>query len=476
MSLYYPKCVAQLDAILYDYGDASQKKEFHFFITPLSTSVNINSYNLADTFSMTVRFEDLPFDPRLLRALRVSIAITDLKRLRNLSHEELRADPEKVIFIGFADTHSIRFDHSERVITFDGRDYTSFFIDQNYPNKEIDLKRPVKSVIEDLIKQIPGAEKIRVDDQSGQAIKSVAKSLPSFNLLTGKPTTDGQFHYVSQNRTYWDVIVSLAESAALIAYMDRDKLVLSTPRILYSAGSKKKTLQFVYGLNLMELGFSRNLGRKKKFNLALRSFDVRTGAENTVYIPRDAEKAWTAALGINKANAMVKSVNTTGVAIEKAAPFFSFAFANKTKEELIQLGQKIYEEFIRQQLEGEMVTREMRVNDSQGAEFDLTKIRVGTPVFIDALQEDIQYILRAGADGAKITDGQRSSYLSRKGYNETAADALIKAISRGTGKLRPLFYTREAQIDMGQDGFELRIGFVNYIQVSDIVDGKLGSG
>lgn len=476
MSLYYPKAIAQLDVSLFDYGNTSQREEFHFAVVPVHCLVTVNAYNLADTFSMTVRFEDVPIDPRLLRAIRVKIGIIDLKGLKNFTFKDFKDNEDAVIFTGFADTHSIKFDESERVISFEGRDYTSFFIDTPYTAKKVPKARPLRSIIEDLIKQIPGAEKIQVEDRTGGAIQSVAKSLPSWDLLTGKKSTDGQFEYYSQNRTYWDVIVSLCEAAGVIGYIELDKFILTSPRILYGQGSVKKTLSFIYGQNIMELSFFRNLGRKKKFNLALRSFDIHSGKEVLVYIPRDAEDSWVKAMNVSKANQTIKHIGVDGVAVSKPAPFFSFAYASRTKEELVRVGQKIFEEFVRQQLEGELTTREMKANDTDGLEFDLTKIKVGTPVLIEVAMEDIKHIMRISYKGEKITDGQRTSYLIRRGWPRVAAQQMIEAIAKGSGRLRPLFYTREAQIEMAEDGFALRVGFVNFIQISTEFQGSLVNG
>ena len=488
MKVYYPKAVAQLDVVLYDYGDTSQKNEFHLIVTPVQASVNINAYNLADTFSLSVRFEDLPFDPRLIRSIRATIFILDLKTLRKFTQKDLKDNQDKILIVGFADNHTIRLENSERTVSFDGRDYTSLFIDTTFDNanlqdeegkrtRKINLNRPVKSIIEDLISNTPGAESIEVDDRSGKGIQNFAQAVPDYNLVNGRQTSDSQFVYVDQNQTYWDVIVSLCEAAALICYVELDKLVLNSPRILYQGQvQNKKTLQFIYGFNLMSLEFFRNLGRKRKFNLVLRSFNIRSGKRIEVSIPRDAEASWAKDMNIDKAIQMIKELDAQGVARSRPAPAFAFLFKDKTKEQLIAIGQKVFEEYVRQQLEGSCETRDMVVNDSNGVEFDITKIKIGTPVQIEISSEDVRNIMRTGPGGDKISDSQRIQYLIRRGYPPRTATDLIKAVAVGTGKLRPTFYTREAQYEMGNDGFSCRIGFVNYIQIGEFINGSLVSG
>ena len=488
--VYYPKCTAQVDVILYDYGNTGQRSEFHLIVAPVHCTVNINAYNLADTFSMTLRFEDLPFDPRLIRAIRATIYMLDLKSLRDLRAKDLKDNKDNIIFTGFADTHTINLSESERIVSFDGRDYTSFFIDSVFDNanleddqgkrtRKINLNRTVKAIIEDLISNIPGAEKIAVDDRTeGQALRNFKASVPNFNLVSGRPTSDGQYNYVQQNQTYWDVIVSLCEASALICYIELDKLVLTTPRILYQKEKvqSKQSAQFIFGYNIMSLEFFRNLGRKKKFNLLLRSFNLRTGQAVEVSIPRDATSGWAAAVNIDRSVQKIKELNAQGVPLEKNAPAFTFLFKDKTRNELVALGEKIFMEITRQQLEGALTTHEMTVTDDKGVEFDITKLKIGSALQIEIAQNDITHILRKGPGGEKISDSARVAYLVRRGYEPKTASDLIKAVALGTGKLRPTFYLREIQLEMGESGFSARAGFVNYIQLGELLGGRLRSG
>ena len=225
--------------------------------------------------------------------------------------------------------------------------------------------------------------------------------MPTFNLVSGEKTSDGQYQYVDKNESYWDVIVALCQAAALICYIELDKLVITNPRILYQGGiQNKRTLQFIYGNNLSSLEFHRNLGKKKKFNVLLKTFNVRENKRIQVSIPRDATDAWARATNIDKAVQKVKDLDSQGVAKSRNAPAHTFIFNNKTKEELVSLGESIYEQIVRQQLEGRCETNEMVIGDDQGLEFDITKIKNGTPVKIEMVQGDVANILRVGGDGS----------------------------------------------------------------------------
>lgn len=486
--IYYPSAILKLTVILYDYGNSRYSKPFNFTIKPFSVNINKNSYNKADTFSVMIRFEDLPFDPRLIRSLLIAIAVKDLKDLQAFTGATF--EQEDVVFIGYADTYNVVFDSSERMIRIEGRDFTSLLIDATFDNanlpdpasggsrlRKINLNRSIVAIIKDILSNVPAATGLKVRDETeGKALKNFALSVPSYDLVNGRKTSIGGFSYVNPNRTYWDVIVSICEASGIIAYIDLDELVLSSPRLLFTGNKNSKpTLQFFYGNNLLSLEFYRNLGKKKFFNIVVKTFSIRTQAPLLVVIPRDATQAWASRVGVERKLQKVAELDTTGIKRERDAPVYSFTYHGKTKEQLVEIGEKIFEEFIRQQLEGSCQTAEMVVANDRGVEFDVTKIKTGTPIRIEILSEDIQSIMRFDTQGDAVTEGQRQDwlskrvgYLERRGYPKSIASDLVKAVSSGTGKLRPTFYTREAQIDMSQSGFAMRIGFVNYISLGEL--------
>ena len=490
MGIYYPKAVVGLDIITHDYGVEGTPEKISTVIVPVRCTVNVNTYTQADTFNVVMRFEDFPFDPRLIRSLHATIAILDLKGLKNIQVKDLRNIRENAVITGFADTHSISLDQTERTITFAGRDYTSVFIDTKFDNaaledangkrlRKIDLNKPLVSVLEDVMSNVPSRGEIKIEDRTKGAVPNVrVATAGNYDLVNGKTSTDGNFFYVNQNQTYWDVIVSLCEAVGVICYIELDKMVLNLPRILYQGQTlaTKRIVPFIYGNNLMRLDFHRNLSRKKRFNLVLRSWNIRTAQPTEVSIPRDASTEWAKSINVDKSVQMIKELDPSGVPISKPAPAFSFSYYNLNKEELIRIGEKTFEEIIRQQVEGSFETREMRVNDTEGAEFDLTQLRVGTPVQIEITAKDLQYITRKSLEGDNISDGRRKDYLIRRGYRPETAQALIDTVAKSTGKIRPTFYLKEAQIEMGGDGFSVRGDFVNYIHLGTKEGGRIVSG
>ena len=208
----------------------------------------------------------------------------------------------------------------------------------------------------------------------------------------------------------------------------------------------------------------------------MKSWNTKTNTPFKVSIPRDATDQWSKETNIPKAVQKIQTLDAQGNQITKDAPGYLFSYHNKTREQMVEIGQGIFEEIARQQIEGEMETKEMVVNNQNGIEIDLTKISVGTPLLLEIVQKDIQYISRKTIDGDPVSDGKRMNYLIRRGYSVETASVLIEAVAQTSGKIRPVFYIRSADIMIGQDGFSLRIGFVNYIELGELQAGKVVSG
>ena len=492
MAVYYPKAICSLKVTLSDYGESISQPEPVLF-QPVSCSVSINSYVEADTFEVVARFEDLPFDPRLIRSAFVTISIFDQKQLDLPLSQQKAMAQEKTIFAGFADSHNIKLDSVSRLINLSGRDFTSMFIDTKFDNanlsdaegkrlRKIRLNRPLVAILEDLKSNVPGAGAIMIEDRTEGAVQNFQlASGGGYDLISGQKSQFGEYEYSQPNETYWDAIVSLCQSAGLICYIERDRLVLTSPRILYSGPGffqkeGKDTIPMIFGKNIESIEFRKNLGRKKRFNLLLSSLSTRTSKTTNVSIPRDATPGWISRTKVQKGVQMVLSLGPQGEQIKKPAPSYKFQFINKTKEQLIALGEGIFEEFVRQQLEGRLRTRDLSVGLESGTEFDLTQIKTGQPVQIEIAQGDLQYISRKTEDGKNISDNDRKLYLRRHGYSESAAQLLIDSISKISGQIKPIFYLREAQIAMHSDGFQLDIGFVNFILLGEKGSAGLASG
>ena len=441
-----------------DYGseDPQLSKLSTLELRPSSLTVSINDYTEADTFRATIDYKDFPFDPRSIRAMGVTVFIEDMKRLFD-GQENIRiqgkdrSSESNIVFIGFADEESIEFDDSARRITFEGRDFTSLLIDQPYIAGPLNMNLPLDQLVQLLLSNLVGLEKIIVENRTGSDLPTLSKFAPTYSESGGKRNT-------RKKETYWDVVQDLASKAGLIAYIELDTLVITKPRALYSI---KQAKQFIYGRNLSGLEFKRKLGRQKGFNIIVRSMDLRNKVVIEAKIPLEASDAWASSIGIPQAEVENKKVDSGGQETKEVAPYISILIPDiNSKSQLISVGENIFEELSRQQIEGQLTTKEMVVSygtANNPVEFDITKLRTGEPIIVEIADErDLDKARRI-----KSVE-ERTNYFSALGYDRQFARVAATAL----GKFNPVFYTKAVQYQMdATGGFSCTVEFLNFIEL-----------
>jgi hypothetical protein len=439
---------------------------------PRRVDVNINDYTQADTFSMELDYKNFPFDPRAIRALGVTIHMEDTK-------DDIVPSAANAVFQGFADEETITLDDNNRIISFEGRDFTALLIDAPYPKSStIPMTTPLDVLLQSIVSSVPATVDLKIENRTNEELPTLAQFSPDFGSLSGQKN-------VRRDDTYWDVIQDLIGRAGLIAYVELDKLVVSKPRTLYS---RDQAIQFIYGKNLKKLEFKRKLGRQKGMNIKVMSLDSVGKSVIEALIPEDASIEWCQDIGIPKARIKVpknqvksfgKDTKKTGITTAtnsgtpkanaedlEDAPFLAFRLPNiKSKEQLIKIGEGVFEEIGRQQIEGSMETLEMRqfLRNSSGASqtVDLLKIRNGTPVAIEIQQQDMVNMSRA-----KSTE-DRVKYLRTVGYEANSAVGIVEALALSAGKTPMVFYTKAARLSLNDQGFTLAVEFVNFIELQN---------
>lgn len=478
MSFFYPQASVILEVLFEDFklsSNAALQQAYTHPILCRSARVNINDYTTADTFDLEIDYKNFPFDPRSIRSCGVSIFMQDMKRVYNSDNSLTRitAGSENAVFLGFADEDQITFDDTKRTVRLNGRDFTGLFLDRTFPLGNLNLEKPVDQVMQSVLDALPEnvSKKVTIRNDVKNPDGSTAQ-LPTLGKFYADKGAKSGVLNIASNQTYWEVIQELAQRSGLIAYIELDKLVISKPRTLYD---KKKTVFFVYGKNLSNLEFKRKLGRRKNFNVIVRSLHPEGDPPILeAKIPLEANRDWSNATGIKLEEVKQQKVGPDGKPLppEQApvAPYISLVVNDvKDKNHLIEIGQGVYEEISRQEIEGSMTTKDMETpiyNADQGVQsgcFDVTKIRVGTPVSIEIDQDDLREI-------SQVKDtAQRARLLKERCYPSKVADAFAQSL----GQLPKVFYTKSVEFAMdAEQGFTCKVDFINFIEV----DPKLANG
>lgn len=446
-----------------DFGDKSSERLQKVYDLPIlarRVKVSINDYRSADTFEAEIDYKNFPFDPRCIRSCGVSVFMQNMGGVFESTNklEQIVPSKDNAVFIGFADEESISFDDTKRTVRLEGRDYTSLLVDRKYLKGTVNLEQRVDVVLRGILDELAETQEIQLDNR-------VEEQLPVLARFWGeKDATSGRKN-VKKTETYWDVIQDIVARAGLIAYIELDRLVLSKPRVLYS---KENLKVFVYGKNVKSLEFNRKLGRRRNFNILVRSLNLNSTSDPVLEakIPAEATEEWSEATGI--ANEEVKTPETKpdGTAVPeadaKAAPYMSFLLPDiRDKPHLIECGQGIYEEIGRQQIEGKFDTFEMETPEIVGRGqrcFDVLKLRNGTPISIEIDQGDLEGINRL----ASVE--QKRQFLINRCYDPRVAEVFAETL----GKFATPFYTKSVDFEMdGTQGFRCSVDFINFIETSN---------
>lgn len=476
MSYYYPQAAMTINVLFEDFrafSDPTLQKTYGLNIQCKNLSINVNDYKTTDTFDCEVEYKSFPFDPRTIRSAQVTIHIEDMESVYDSSGNinKLVPSDDNAIFTGFVDEESIEFDDSKRTVRFQGRDLTSLLIDQKYvQNAPIQLTDPLDAILTNMLAAFPATKNLKVSNITGKSLPTLAQYAPD---AVSAPLAGGK--NVGAHETYWDIIQDLVARAGLIAYMHLDTLYISNPRTIFNSN---KAVKFIFGKNIKSLSYQRKLGRHKGFNVTVRSLNAKAKTVITANIPEQAETSWCTALNLPAGQPItIPKLNPDGSlsSASDKAPYLAFRIPNiTTQPALIQVGQKIFEELIRQDLEGSFETFEM-VGHSGDADtdranyqaYDLTTgatvvgaipFDIGQPVSIEIQTDDLDAISRIASAPARV------QYLMTRGYASSVASVFAKTI----GKMAPIFYTKSIQISFNQDtGFKLKVGFINYIDLSN---------
>jgi len=456
MTISYPQAAVVMRVIWEDFGTSSPElsQVYTFEVLPKRLSVNLNNYKEADTFDVELDYRVFPLDPRFIRSAQVSIHIENMEKLVDTKGKAVRIQPREpkmgvkhnTVLMGFVDTHSIELNDNSKSVTLKGRDFTSLYADIPWNGKAISLSQPVDKVIESIIKTLKTTGDIKVVNQTGfPALPVLSKIAPDLGELSG---TRG----AKKKESVWEVIQEIAAKAALVAYIELDNLILTTPQVLTDPN---QAVNFFYGHNLKSLSFERKLGRSKGFNVRVRSIVGKTVL--VADIPKDSKT-----LDIGGKDITVVKQNSKGQKVqseEEPAPFYTFAVANvATKEALVKYGERIFEEMSRQQIEGKFETQDMKSFDNYRNIIDLTKLRNGAPVSIEISPQDMREMRRVSSDA------ERLRYLLDRGYQRQAASVIAKNYS----KFATPFYARDVSMEFSSEtGWRLSVDFINRIETKN---------
>lgn len=434
---------------------------------PISLSVERNNFRSADTFRCEFQNNDVPWDPKAIKAMRfeawIGRATGVAEGFFNSTSDPADLRRNQVIF-GFVDDLKVELSDDGYVVTVEGRDMTSLLLDLDWPKgQRVPLGRPLDEVIRAILDLSVTTEAIPIENRVGGALPVIAEvkadgadqedqieaaTEPEIQAalgLTGDEAGAGEAagedstsskskHTPQEAQTFWDVITDLTTQAGLIDYFDLDTLVIDDPRTLFDIAQARP---FTWGRNLSTLSFAHHFGRKKGLNIEVLSYDQSTGRTLTALYPDPPE-----ATEVPTADSKSSRVEIT-----------RFVVSNIDNEEhLAKIARSVYEQVVREDVKGSMTTDDDR---------DMAGEPINTLKNGNAVQVTIGPDGRAFLQQIASTQGRIEQLVARGFPTGVAA-----TIAENLDTLDRPWFVETARFDFTADeggGLTTTVDFVNFL-------------
>lgn len=289
-------------------------------IIPKAIEWKQNGVRTADTCVITIRFVDMPFDPRIIRAVAVEMFLGCVsaeewaagisggtRSTDSQNSEPLNVVPDTYVddngrqrsnsrFVGWADDWEMEWtEEGEQIIKLNCRDSTGLFTLVEAPSgATINPKLPIDQAIAEYLAQFPTFEGVIVEYRPKGAEIPVYEKITAgtaYQPEIGPPVAKGGAASGGDKLNVWDYLTDLAGTIGHTVRIEGRVLVIQrlrelldgraearqddpyTPRDLPSRLYPYRT--FIYGRNVKSLKGRKELTKKAPTNIEVRCYNPR---------------------------------------------------------------------------------------------------------------------------------------------------------------------------------------------------------
>ena len=467
-------------------------------------SLDLNGIRTADTFSATIDFKDMPFDPRIVRSIAVEIYLgtitpanhaassdrTDGASTRSLlpDFDEARGI-SNLRFMGWADKHVLDIPSDETaVVELEGRDFLADLLDADMPpGLVLDDTVQLDEGIAKFLATLPAAR--------GLAIRAVGISPPVPSGLRPRHArarggAEPRRSQQAEEASYWDYALDAVEKLGFIAYVDivsrpgrrpQPTVIIQEPRNLlgmhavrdddpFRAGRRVgdeilNVRRIVHGRNVETLTIERKFGKHRANGIEVRAFDPQTKSTRIARYPPDS----------------ARPRNTTGERATHVSPGNSGADSRYTvfvvadiidQATLERRARSIFDQVARQEVAFKIATQDLASFGGDNEDPDLLDLRSGDPielVFARQLFDPRALTATTQAELATHDPDDRVAFLVALGYPAETAAAIASRL-RGED-LYPVFRTRNVRFDLDatsdQPALKVELDATNFLTIRE---------
>jgi hypothetical protein len=454
-------------------------------IYPISATIERNGIAQADTANIDIPWIDLPLDPRIIRAAHVQLVIGSVtasdyeagmlgqtREDGSLPSVIRSSDDGATQFIGFVDLWKTKYSESGDTITLECRDMSALIRDRKLGASErIDMTVPIDRGIFDFLERLgPSTAGIEVVYEGDGDAPTPGESMPQRRRTRrGRGAQRGRVS--GENMTAWDHITDVTRSIGFIAIMRGFRLVIIEPRTLYSGTDSRR---MIYGINLTELSFERNMLGMNVPTIEVRSYDSERC--HTIWARYPVRNGQIAS-GIVGVDSSPRPTRANNVSPSGSTPSESIRVMNVSgindSNVLARIARNIFEQIGRQEIEGSFSTSNIWSYDRPEAGADMLSLDSGDPVEVLMMQVDPRDTEReeqgqaiSTARAMAMTRDRRRDYLMSLGWERRIAERFA-SLQDATG-FQTVFRTRRATIKYSADkGISISVKFINYITIRE---------
>lgn len=403
-------------------------------VRPISVDIESNSVREADRATIELDYRDFPFDPRAIRFAQATVHMGDV----GLSDRPLPADETTLRFLGIVDKCDTSHGEDGSTVRLECRDYTAYLLDAVWTGGAIDIDRPLRHVVAEVLSRVPSVARLAYRFSPRVSEIHLSRMLGK-TIYTPEGEVDA-----------WTVLSDLCGLAGLIPVMAGDTLYVVTTddlgmRYVEHPDGRVERIpplhaRLTLGYDIERLTYARNYNETARHQIQINCWDPERRESRTVLYPAD---------GIVLSRKIDAKGKTT---TEKAAILPFFQTGSYSDDVLREMARRIYDERAREQLEGSFETG--RARDIEGV--DLLGLANGHRVTLKMEPDDVMVL-----ETMSRSEGVR--YLVGRGYNEAVAEALMQAKARAN-RISVVFYVRRARHKWGaDDGYSLEVEFINLV-------------
>src|SRR5271166_914444 len=464
-------------------------------IIPQKASLGLNGARQADTLSVTLRWLDLPVDPRTVRACAVefylgTLTAGDFARGvggENIGSGNLQGRPLNIVktkytdihgnprtnlrFQGWADVWSVEWSDGEPMVHLECRDNTSILLEQDAPPKlVVPANKPLDQAIAQYLANFPQFAGFSVEYRPQGVTAPVLNDVLSKTAMVkgqGPPPSKGGGAASaggSSKLAVWDYLTDVCGAVGHLIRVEGTNVIVQRARSymaetygrpddpfqsrLLPSGQTIYNRQMVWGRNIESMKVSRSYNKTAPVNVEVRCYYPERKKVLIARFPTNMNSMQNATPG-NTGNEKWTVYRVSGV---------------KDQQTLNIVAQNIYEQLVRNEFQVNLKTKSLGSFGGQNEDPDLLDMIPGDALDVLVNRDEQEFNSQAAIETILLLQDRAKQFMVALGYDEQFAQQYAKAYSN-TG-MQTTFRVKTVSTTWDvEDGVSFDIACINYLEV-----------